>query len=49
VRSWSDGAVLLEYEVELQPARWTPCWIVKRKLKQGVPEQLHAIARAAAQ
>ncbi|MGQ9525710.1 MAG: SRPBCC family protein [Armatimonadota bacterium] len=41
------NGVLVAYGVLLQPSVWVPCWIVKRRLHEDVPKQLHALASEA--
>lgn len=41
------SGVLVAYEVVIQPSAWVPCWIVKRRLHEEVPRQLHALANEA--
>lgn len=43
----TDSGVLVAYEVVIQPSAWVPCWIVKRRLHEEVPRQLHALANEA--
>jgi len=43
----TGNGMLVAYEVVVQPTVWVPCWIVKRRLHEEVPKQLHALVSEA--
>jgi len=43
----TGNGMLVVYEVVVQPTVWVPCWIVKRRLHEEGPKQLHALVSEA--